>query len=210
MNRSDLYETPFLRFEIPVWGFRRINKNRLFRSFSQVDASTSRRFGGKPAWALSSAKRLSELMGGQMWVESTGVSGRRLDLPFHHSGGKKHPIRNLPTSEKRKTRRSLAGRKVLIVDDDKNGRDILVAQTKTLGDASDHRGLGTGSPRPHSPRKPLRSGAAGHADAGNGRADAGGRAQETWPTPKRRRWSWYRRFPHRMSDSEGRAVLRRD
>jgi signal transduction histidine kinase/ActR/RegA family two-component response regulator len=45
--------------------------DRLFRSFSQVDTSTTRKYGGT-GLGLIISQRLSEIMGGRMWVESEG------------------------------------------------------------------------------------------------------------------------------------------
>jgi signal transduction histidine kinase/HPt (histidine-containing phosphotransfer) domain-containing protein len=61
--------------------------DRLFRAFSQVDASTNRRFGGT-GLGLSICQNLTAIMGGRIWVESTEGKGTRF-----------HFIISLPTAD---------------------------------------------------------------------------------------------------------------
>ncbi|MBN1395119.1 MAG: CHASE domain-containing protein [Pirellulales bacterium] len=56
-------------------------QGRLFQSFSQGDVSTNRRYGGT-GLGLAISKRLCELMGGTIWLESSGVSGEGAAFHF--------------------------------------------------------------------------------------------------------------------------------
>ena len=100
---------------------------RLFKSFSQADASTTRQYGGT-GLGLAISKRLVELMGGKMWVESVPQKGStfHFTLPFQAA-----PETPKVALEGRQAQ--LADLRLLIVDDNPTNCRILTLQTSKWG-----------------------------------------------------------------------------
>jgi signal transduction histidine kinase/DNA-binding response OmpR family regulator/PAS domain-containing protein len=94
--------------------------SKLFRSFSQVDASTTRRYGGT-GLGLAISKRLSEMMGGEMWVDSSAGVGSTFHFTIIAKAGTKEqqPRFNQPNQP------DLSGKHMLIVDDVETSRMLL-------------------------------------------------------------------------------------
>jgi signal transduction histidine kinase/DNA-binding response OmpR family regulator len=105
--------------------------DRLFQSFSQVDASIARRYGGT-GLGLAISRRLAELMDGVLTAESTGVAGEGsvFHLMVHMPEA---PADAVASTRPVRIEADLAGKTVLIVDDNATNRRILVAQTARWG-----------------------------------------------------------------------------
>jgi PAS domain S-box-containing protein len=108
-------------------GIPRDRMDRLFASFSQIDASTTRRYGGT-GLGLAISKRLVELMGGTMWVESEEGKGStfHIGLPVEAA---EVPTRVAVQS----VLPQLAGKRILVVDDNATNREIVARHARSWG-----------------------------------------------------------------------------
>jgi signal transduction histidine kinase/CheY-like chemotaxis protein len=101
--------------------------DRLFKSFSQVDASTTRKYGGT-GLGLVISQQLVQLMGGKIWVESSEGQGSTFYFTIQVKVADNQQIEStlLPHAD-------LANKRILIVDDNETNCRVLQMQTKSWG-----------------------------------------------------------------------------
>ena len=133
-----LYELSFSVRDTGI-GIPEDRRGRLFQSFSQVDASTTRRYGGT-GLGLAISQRLTELMGGRIGVTSEEGAGSDFHFTIlaasaDGSTPARRDLSGMPPP--------LRGKRVLVVDDNAANRRILSLYLDTWGLSAEV----TGSPR---------------------------------------------------------------
>ncbi len=126
-EKNDIQELKFVVKDTGI-GIPDNKLSVLFDAFTQVDTSTTRRYGGT-GLGLAISKRLVNLMGGKIWVESTLGKGSAFYFTI-----------KLKTSLKAKKKLYVRGqipefknKRVLIVDDNQTNRHILKLQFESWG-----------------------------------------------------------------------------
>lgn len=119
--QEESYEITFQVKDTGI-GIPKDKMNRLFRSFSQVEASTTRKYGGT-GLGLVISKRLSEMMGGQMWVESEEGKGSTFFFTILANSIEEDPIEAVESFH-------LSSKKILVAVDNKTNRSLILSYLK--------------------------------------------------------------------------------
>ena len=117
---GDLREVQFTVRDTGI-GIAQEAQGKLFESFSQVDASTTRKYGGT-GLGLAICKSLVEMMGGRIWMESREGEGTAMHfvLPLTATKLGEAPPPHVASP-------ALAGRRLLIVSDNATNRRLIAA-----------------------------------------------------------------------------------
>ncbi len=124
-NEETIYQIEFSVRDTGI-GIPPEKQERLFQAFSQVDASITRQYGGT-GLGLVISKRLSELMGGKMWVETEVNKGSTFYFTIQAKIAPQLAEMELLEQPE------LADKQILIVDDNATNRKILSLQTQSWG-----------------------------------------------------------------------------
>jgi len=113
-------------------GMTEEQQNHLFVPFEQADGSISRRFGGT-GLGLSISKRIVELMGGRIWVESAPGKGSSFHVEITVRASDELVIADEDGTETRTVKGIFKGKRVLIAEDVEINRSIISSILEDTG-----------------------------------------------------------------------------
>ena len=133
-----------LRFEIADTGIG-ISKEQqqgIFSSFVQADASISQKYGGT-GLGLAISKRIVELMGGEIWIESELGKGSRFIFTLKTKEVQMSEPADNAQNDAQEQNYDFSGKTILIAEDIEINREIMTAVLEETGVSIDYAETGT-------------------------------------------------------------------
>lgn len=133
---KELEKSVALRFEVTDTGIGLSEEQceKLFQSFHQADSSTTRKYGGT-GLGLSISKRIVEAMGGSIGVDSEEGVGSTFWFSITLDKAQQQPALPVPEPD-------LRGRRILVVDDNDNAREVLTGMLHSMSFNADSASSG--------------------------------------------------------------------
>ncbi len=142
-TNSRLYELHFSISDTGI-GIPEEKLDRLFQSFSQVDSTTTRKYGGT-GLGLAISRRLVELMGGEIWVVSRPKLGStfHFTIPAEEAEEISIPVDSCVTRAKTHPSQGKNGTlRILLAEDNAINQMVAIQMLKRLGYSADVAGNG--------------------------------------------------------------------
>jgi PAS domain S-box-containing protein len=141
-TNSRLYELHFSISDTGI-GIPEEKLDRLFQSFSQVDSTTTRKYGGT-GLGLAISRRLVELMGGEIWVVSRPKLGStfHFTIPAEEAEEISIPVDSCAEKAKTQSRRKNGTLRILLAEDNAINQMVAIQMLKRLGYSADVAGNG--------------------------------------------------------------------
>ncbi len=119
-------------------GIDETTRARLFEPFTQADSSTTRRFGGT-GLGLSIVRRLAQLMGGDVTVDSTLGHGSRFTVNIRLAAARMNPVVAVAAEDHPAAApmRWPDAPRLLVADDHPINREVILRQLELLGLSAD-------------------------------------------------------------------------
>ncbi|MDR3294463.1 MAG: response regulator, partial [Clostridiales Family XIII bacterium] len=111
-------------------GLSEEQQKRLFHSFQQAESSTARKFGGT-GLGLAISKRIVEMMGGKIWIESETDKGATFSFTIQAERGDASEIQS--AQSRTEDAADFSGRRVLLAEDVDINREIVLTLLEPTG-----------------------------------------------------------------------------
>lgn len=130
----DAEENCFLEFKVADQGIgiSAAQQENIFNAFEQGSRSTARQYGGT-GLGLSISKKLVEMMGGRIWVESEPGAGATFSFTIMVAAAEFSPLEEPALEAESEKEADFTGKRLLLVDDVDINREIVMTMLEHTG-----------------------------------------------------------------------------